>query len=329
MSGEGSSYSPAGGELASRDLLATREPRRAGPPHAPREPRRNRLRPRDPVPLPPRALSTGRIGRARLDLARRPAVGRRRSRGPVAAASSPRSASERRPCEPGGCSGSRVERSSLWLTFEVLRPASLDDENFADHLVSFLKFVEYALLAVAVPLLIRVARDLGILLGGLVLWGAVATAVAVLQLFGSDIFEVSTSGWRYSSFLGRHDLAALSAVSAGLAAAAIVARRTRTPVSSLVPIAGVGGVLGLVLAGSVTRSRRASRSGAVVARAGGSSQVRPDQAPAPGARRRRPRRRGRRHRGHAARRWTTSSAFLASAATSRRKGSRRTRSAPS
>lgn len=140
----------------------------------------------------------------------------------------------------------------VWLTFEVLRPASLDDENFADHLVSFLKLVEYTLVAVAVPLLVRSARDLAIFLGGFVLWGAVATAVAVLQFFGSDIFEVSTSGWRYSSFLGRHDLAALAIVGASLAAAAILARRARTPAPQLVPLAGISGVIGLVLAGSVT-----------------------------------------------------------------------------
>ncbi len=138
-----------------------------------------------------------------------------------------------------------------WLTFEALRPASVNDDRFADHLVSLVKLGEYALLAVAVPLLVRRREDLAILLGALVLWGAVATGVAVLQVFGSDVFRVSTSGWRYSSFLGRHDLAALAALSASLTAAAILARRTRTPVASLVPVAAVGGVLGLVLAGSV------------------------------------------------------------------------------
>jgi O-antigen ligase len=139
-----------------------------------------------------------------------------------------------------------------WLAFQALRPASLDDENFADHLVTYLKLVEYALLAVAVPVLIRCLRDLAILVGGLVVWGAVATLVAVLQFFGSGIFEVSTSGWRYSSFLGRHDLAALSVIAASLVGAAIVARRGNTPVPSLVPLAAAGGTLGLVLAGSVT-----------------------------------------------------------------------------
>jgi O-antigen ligase len=139
-----------------------------------------------------------------------------------------------------------------WLAFAALRPASLDDDRFADHFVSFVKLCEYALLAVAVPLLVRRREDLVLLLGALVLWSAVATGVALAQFVGVDIFAVSTAGWRYASFLGRHDLAALSTLAASLGAAAIVAGRARTPLPSLIPLAGVGGVAGLVLAGSVT-----------------------------------------------------------------------------
>jgi hypothetical protein len=138
-----------------------------------------------------------------------------------------------------------------WLAFQALRPASLDDDRFADHFVSFVKFGEYSLLILAVPLLMRRAQDLAILLGSLVVWGAVASAVAVIQVFGVDIFEASSAGWRYPSFLGRHDLAALAALSACLAAAAILAGRKQAPVAALIPIAGVGGVAGLILAGSI------------------------------------------------------------------------------
>ncbi len=138
-----------------------------------------------------------------------------------------------------------------WLTFETLRPVSLDDSLFDDHLVSFLKLVEYALLALAVPLLVRRSEDLTILLGALVLWGAVATGVALLQFFGLDVFGAWNPGWRQPSFLGHHDLAALAAVGTGLAAAGIVAGKRRTPATRLLGTALVGGVLGLVLAGSV------------------------------------------------------------------------------
>jgi O-antigen ligase len=85
-----------------------------------------------------------------------------------------------------------------------------------------------------------------------VLWAGVASTVALVQLFGLDIFEASTAGWRYPSFLGRHDLAALSALATSLAAAGIVVGRRAAPVPRLSSTATVAGVIGLVLAGSVT-----------------------------------------------------------------------------
>ena len=139
-----------------------------------------------------------------------------------------------------------------WLAFQVLRPASLDDELFDDHLVSFLKLGEYALLAPAVPLLLRRAEDLTILLGGLVLWSAVATVVAAVQFAGVDVFDAANAGWRQPSFVGFHDLAALSAVALSCAVAGVVARTARMPARTLFSVALVAGVLGLILAGSVT-----------------------------------------------------------------------------
>ncbi len=138
-----------------------------------------------------------------------------------------------------------------WLAFQTFRPSSLDDALFGDHLVSFLKLVEYGLLAVCVPLVVRRGRELTIVVGAVVLWSAVATAVAFAQLLGADVFAVSTSGWRYSSFLGRHDLAALSALAISVGAAGIVSRRSNLPAQSLYPLAIAAGALGLVLAGSV------------------------------------------------------------------------------
>ena len=140
----------------------------------------------------------------------------------------------------------------VWLSFEVFRPVSLHDPDFDAHLVSFLKLGEYAVLALCVPLLVRRAEDLTIVLGALVLWGALATAVAVAQFFGLDVFGAWRAGWRQPSFLGHHDFAGLSAIAVGLAAAGIVAGRRHMPVTRLFWVALAAGALGLVIAGSVT-----------------------------------------------------------------------------
>lgn len=138
-----------------------------------------------------------------------------------------------------------------WLAFQALRPAARDDPEFAEHLISYLKLVEYALLAVAVPLLLRRSRDLALVLGVVAVWGAVATGVALVQFIGVDIFDPWNPGWRQPSFLGHHDLAALSAIVLSSALAGIVSR-TRVPTTALFALTLAAGAVGLVLAGSIT-----------------------------------------------------------------------------
>jgi len=139
-----------------------------------------------------------------------------------------------------------------WLAFETVRPASVHDALFASHVVTAFKLGEYALLTLAVPLLVRRVEDLRIVLGAAVLWSALATAVALAQFFGLGIFEAWNPGWRQPSFLGHHDFASLSAISVSLAAAGIVAGRRRIPAAALFVVALLAGSLGLVIAGSVT-----------------------------------------------------------------------------
>jgi O-antigen ligase len=153
----------------------------------------------------------------------------------------------------------------IWLAIEVFRPASIDDALFEDHLVSFLKFGEYALLAPAVPLLVRRAQDLTVVLGSLVLWSVVATSVALVQFFGLDVFDAWNPGWRQPSFLGHHDLAALSAVVAGLAVAGILCGSRRLPSPRLFAVALAASALGLIVAGSLAAAGGFALGAAVAA----------------------------------------------------------------
>ena len=73
------------------------------------------------------------------DPRRRRLRGRRRGRAPASLG-----------CEPRGRYGSAGRALLVWLAFQTFRPVSLDDALFDEHLVSFLKLVEYSLLAVAV-----------------------------------------------------------------------------------------------------------------------------------------------------------------------------------
>ena len=137
-----------------------------------------------------------------------------------------------------------------WIGVTTVRAGvATDGYAFADHAVSALKFAEYAVLAAAVPLLLRRAPDIRLFLGSLVAWGAVASLVGLAQFFGADIFEAWRPGRRQGSFLGHHDLAALALCSLGVAFAAILAGRRRST-RGATTAAGVG-VVATVLSGAV------------------------------------------------------------------------------
>ena len=124
------------------------------------------------------------------------------------------------------------------------------DYRLATHAVTAAKFAEYALLALAVPLLVRSSRDLATLLRGLTAWSAAATVVALMQFFGADVAAAWPAGRRQPSFLGHHDFAALSGATLALALAAIALGRA-WPFGRALPIAaGLAGGIGLVLSGS-------------------------------------------------------------------------------
>jgi O-antigen ligase len=138
-----------------------------------------------------------------------------------------------------------------WVAFETLRPLARDDPEWADHIVSAAKLAEYATLAVAIPLLIRRLEELSVVLWVLTAWCAVAAAVAAAQFFGLDVFDAWKAGWRQPSFVGHHDLASLGALSLAVGLAALLAGRGLLPSPRLLPLALAGGMVALVLSGSV------------------------------------------------------------------------------
>ena len=134
----------------------------------------------------------------------------------------------------------------------VLPLARGADYAWLEHAVTAAKFGEYALLAVAVPVLARTTADLRLLLAGLAAWGASASAVGVLQFLGLvDEFEGRRPGQREPSLLGIHDFAALSAAVLALALVAVALGPERRGARLVAWVAAVAGVVGVVLSGAL------------------------------------------------------------------------------
>jgi hypothetical protein len=134
----------------------------------------------------------------------------------------------------------------LWVATAALLVWIVVRTQTLTHLVTAAKFGEYALLALAAPLLLRRRSDyefVAAVFGG---WSIVATFVGVLQFFGADVAGAWPAGRRQPSFLGHFDFAALSGIALGIGLAALVVGRRRV---GWIPV--VSGVVGLVLAGAV------------------------------------------------------------------------------
>jgi hypothetical protein len=127
-----------------------------------------------------------------------------------------------------------------------------DHYRFLTHLVTAAKFWEYGLLAPALPLLLRRRRDALPLLWAVAAWSAAATGWGLLQYAGlvSEL-EGKRPLQREPSFVGIHDLAALSgaALTLGLIVLALGPQGRRERVLGWT--AGASGAVGLVLSGAV------------------------------------------------------------------------------
>jgi hypothetical protein len=137
----------------------------------------------------------------------------------------------------------------LWLAASSLLAWILVRSQGVEHLVTALKYGEYALLAPAAVLLLRTREDILVVLRAATAWGLVATAAAALQFVGAlPAWEAYGVGTREPSLLGIHDFGVFSGavLSLGLAAILLGARERQTEIA-----AGVAGALGVVLAAAM------------------------------------------------------------------------------
>jgi hypothetical protein len=157
--------------------------------------------------------------------------------------------------------------AAVSTTYPLLR-----DEPYAwaENAVTAAKFAEYAVLAVAVPLLVRRAADLVPLAVGLAAVAFAATAFGALQFLGLvNEFEGRRPGQREPSFVGIHDFSALSGAVLVLAFAAIALGPVPRRAKPLALAAAVAGTVGLVLSGALAGVVGALLAAGAAAAAGG------------------------------------------------------------
>jgi hypothetical protein len=118
------------------------------------------------------------------------------------------------------------------------------------HAVTAVEFGLYALLAPAVPLLVRRRADALLVLATLVVWSSAATVVGILQWAGWGIVDAWPQGRRQPSFLGPHDFAALSGMALLAGIVGVVWHRRDTNVRRAAWLAVVAGAVGFVLGGA-------------------------------------------------------------------------------
>lgn len=137
----------------------------------------------------------------------------------------------------------------LWIAAATLYPSS--GYPFRTHVVTAGEFAEYALLAPAVPLLVRRRTEALLVLGTLVAWSVAATVVGVLQWVGWNIAGGWGQGHREPSFLGTQDFAAFSGMVLGLGIVALLwGARGRSRTGAWVGV--VSGVIGFAIGGATS-----------------------------------------------------------------------------
>lgn len=142
----------------------------------------------------------------------------------------------------------------LVCALALTTPSLLGEEyDLTRHAISLAKFAWYATLLPATVLLVRSTRDLVPLLRAVVAWSVAATAWGLLQFLGIvSEFEGKRPGQREPSFVGIHDLAALSGAALVVGAIGVALGDGRPAGRRWSIVALVTGALGLVLSGAMT-----------------------------------------------------------------------------
>jgi hypothetical protein len=118
------------------------------------------------------------------------------------------------------------------------------------HAVTAVEFGLYAVLAIAVPMLVRRRMDAVLVLGTHVAWSTVATVIGAAQWLGWNIVDAWPQGDRQPSFLGPHDFAALSGMTLLAGIVGVFWARDDTSVRRAAWLAVVVGAVGFVLGGA-------------------------------------------------------------------------------
>lgn len=138
----------------------------------------------------------------------------------------------------------------VWVAFEVAWGRHVAGSYpAATHLVTAVKFLEYALLAPSFALVVRRRADLLAVLWSLGIWSSCATVVGIAEFFGSSIGSKGAVGHRQASFLSAADFAALSSATLVVGLLALGLPRLRLP-RALGCVTLVSGVIGTVVAGA-------------------------------------------------------------------------------
>jgi hypothetical protein len=138
----------------------------------------------------------------------------------------------------------------LILLLVSLGWARYEDHHYAlgNHLVSALKFCEYAALAPAAALALRTRADRRAFYWAVALWTAFLALIAALQFLGLvDEFQGRRPEQREPSYIGIHDLGAL----AGGALSFLFAALVIPPARARELVAGIAGGFGVALAAAL------------------------------------------------------------------------------